>query len=356
MNPAKPKINKKKTVAIVLIGLVILVAAGFAIGYGYMMNKLSKVNHYTLNTGNLAINSNVDSELKGYRNILLLGVDKRKGQDINTTRSDAIMILSINKKTNDIKLSSVMRDSYLYFQEESYSGSKFYTFDKVTHAHVFGGPTNSIRAINRNLDMNIKDFVRVDWKTVADLVDSIGGITINVKSYEISELNKYIKDTNKSLKGSKKKITHAGKQTLNGVQAVTYCRIRHVGNGDQERGSRMRKAVNAIYKKAKTLKLSQLDAALNKTLPEVTTSMSSSDIMNMMLHMSSYSIKKTYSFPKKYDGAMINGVSYTVPITLETNVSALHAQLFGQSGYTPTQKVQELSNQIVTKSGMGTGY
>jgi len=354
----KPKKNgrKKKTVAIILAGVLILAGACFAIGYGYMMNKISKVAHVELDAKDLDIDPTVDEQLSDYRNIIILGVDARKGEDVNETRSDAIVLMSINKKTKEVKMSSVMRDSYLYIEEKDSTGSKIYKYDKITHAHVYGGPKNSIRALNRNLDLNIKEFIRVDWKSVADAIDSMGGVTINVKKYEIAELNKYIRDTNKSLKGSKKQITHAGKQTLNGVQAVTYCRIRKVGNGDEERGSRMRKVIEAAYKKAKTLKLSQLDGTLNKALPQVTTSISSNDIMGLMLHMASYKIDKSYGFPKKYAGAMIGGVSYVVPETLESNVSLLHKQLFGQSGYTPTKRVQEYSNQIVTQSGYGTGY
>ena len=167
------------------------------------------------------IDPKVDRDLKNYRNILLIGVDTRAGEKDNNCRSDANIIVSINKTTNEVRLISVLRDSYFDMEE---NGN--WTLDKLTHAHAYGGPMNTIRSINRNMDLNIHEYVRVNWSSVVNIVDSIGGIDVNIEKHTIKEMNKYIKDTNKSLKGDKTKITKAGKQTLNGVQAVTFCRIR----------------------------------------------------------------------------------------------------------------------------------
>ena len=138
---------------------------------------------------------------------------------------------------------SVVRDSFLQLEENDQL-----VIDKLTHAHAYGGPVNTIRAINRNLDLNIKEFIRIDWKTVADTVDCLGGLELPITKGEINEMNKYIKDTNQSLDGSKKKIKKAGMQKLNGVQVVTYCRIRK-NDGDEQRAERYRAAMAAALKK-----------------------------------------------------------------------------------------------------------
>lgn len=344
--------SRKKTALIIVIGVLVLVAAIGAIGYGYMINKLDKVNHYSLKGEDLDIDSQVAKDLKDYENVLLLGIDSREGEDIESCRSDAIIIASINKKNGDIKLISVYRDSYLDLEENGY-----HVFDKVTHAHAYAGPVNTIRSLNRNMDLNIESFVRVDWKTVADFADAMGGLTLNVKDYEISELNKYIYDTNESLHGDTSLITHAGKQKLNGVQTVTYCRIRKgTSGGDTFRAKRMRNAINASFEKAKKMKITELDAVANKILPEITTSMDSADIMARVFKLATYEIKGNIGWPFEYSGAMINGVSYDVPVNLEANVKKLHKKAFGQKGYKVTDRVKALSDEIISLTGIGATY
>jgi len=347
--PQKKKKNKNKKIIIALIIVVVVLAAvgvGIAFAYNSLVTKLDKVDNVSLEGKDLDINDQVAEDLSDYRNILLLGIDTRAGESDENCRSDANIIVSINEKTNKIKLISIVRDSYLDLEE---NGN--HVIDKLTHAHAYGGPINTIRALNRNLDLNISDFARVNWQTVADLVDNIGGLEVTIKDYEIDEMNKYIKDTNKSLKGDMTPIKKAGKQKLNGIQAVTYCRIRKVGNGDVERAQRMRKTVNGAYEKVKTLKLSELDALANKTLPEITTSLSSKEMAKLLMGFSSYKVEDSEGWPYNWDGAMINGVSYDVPITLESNVIALHKNAFGQKNYTPTDTVLKISDKVAADSG-----
>lgn len=343
------KKKRKKIIIIVIVAVLIVAAVCGAVAYhlyGQMVDKLGKVNTVSLDKDDLDIDSQVAKDLKDYRNILLLGIDTRAGESDDNCRSDASIILSINKKTNDVKLISVVRDSYMDVEENG-----THVLDKLTHAHAYGGPKDTIRAINRNMDMNISEYVRVNWQTVADVVDSMGGITVNVKDYEISEMNKYIKDTNKSLKGDKTLIKKAGKQKLNGIQAVTYCRIRKVGNGDMERSERMRTVIKGTYSKIKEMKLSELSDMADKTLPEITTNISAKSMTSLMLDFSGYEIKDSQGWPYNWDGATINGVSYDVAITLESNVAKLHEKVFGQKNYDPTDRVKEISKQVAEKSG-----
>lgn len=340
------KHSMKRTVTIVIVCLIVMIGAGAGLAYNIILNKLDSIQHDTsLNTKDLCISDEAKEGLKNYTNIVLCGIDDRKGEDIEHCRSDAIIIASINNKTKDVKLISVLRDSYLQLDENG-----TLNIDKVTHAHAYNGPKGLIRALNRNLDLNITNYVRVDWATVADTVDAMGGLKLNVTSENISEMNRYIADTNKSLNGSTKQITHAGYQTLNGVQTVTYCRIRHV-DGDNHRAKRIRATISAAMKKAKQMDLADLNKVANTALPETKTSLSSTTLMNMLVHLNSYNMIGNQGWPYEYYSGLIDGVSYDVPITLESNVVELHKKIFGQSNYQCSSTVQEISQAIAEKSG-----
>ena len=157
--------SKKRTVLrvfliIILIILIFLLACFSGIAW-YLHNKLSKVNYVELK--NIEMNEGVVEQLKGYRNIAIFGVDSRSGQ-LDRSRSDVIMIASLNQDTNQVRLVSVYRDSYLYIDGHGY--------DKVTHAYAYGGPELAINTLNKNLDLNIKEFVTVNFNAVIDIVDA----------------------------------------------------------------------------------------------------------------------------------------------------------------------------------------
>lgn len=337
--------------AITLIVLVALLGTGAVvakIAYGKILEKLEKVEYVDLSKTDLDIDPDVDKALSDYQNILLVGIDARRGEEESTTRADAIIIISINKETGDFRLISVYRDTMLDLEERE----DVHRLDKVTHSYVYGGPVNTMRTLNRNMDLNIKSYVKVNWYSVADFVDAMGGLTINVKDYEVAEINKYIKDTNKSLEGDPTKLKSPGKQVLNGVQAVTYCRIRKVGNGDYERTERMRNTVKAAYAKAKTMKIKELFAVMDKTLPEVSTSISPKAMMRMMIDATQYKMKQGTGWPYETAGATIDGVWYGPPVNLAANVTKLHEKMFKQANYVPSDRVQSISEAIIQKTGV----
>jgi anionic cell wall polymer biosynthesis LytR-Cps2A-Psr (LCP) family protein len=209
-----------------------------------------------------------------------------------------------------------------------------------------------MRAINRNLDLNCEEVVVVNWKAVADAVDKMGGVEIEILESEISEMNKYILDTQRNIGGSKALITKPGLQTLNGNQAVTYGRIRKDhAQGDYRRNERMKILVAACFEKAKTMSFSELNALTSEILPQVKTNMTNSQMMDLLLDISAYSITDSVGWPYKTAGWTHNGVWYGPPITLNSNVIQLHEELFNQPGYVPTDTVQSISNQISTLTG-----
>lgn len=307
--------------------LIILILLGLALGIGYaiLTDKLSNMDYVEIDESSIHVNSGVDENLKDYRNIVLLGVDSQDGSFSNT-RSDCIIIVSINKKTNDVNLTSVYRDTYVQIDGHG--------LDKITHAYAYGGPELAMSTLNKNLDLNITEFVTVNFETVKTVVDSIGGVTIKVTDAEATQISG---------------LSSGGTYTLNGEQALAYSRIRKI-DSDYQRTERMRTVIEAVFDKVKTLGVSELSNFVDTILPLISTNLSSNEIISMIPSVPFYTIKDSEGWP--YD---VRGVStdawYGVPVTLESNVKKLHAELFGNDNYTPTETVQEISNDIINDTG-----
>ena len=307
--------------------LIILILLGLALGVGYaiLTDKLSNMDYVEIDESSIHVNSGVDENLKDYRNIVLLGVDSQNGSFSNT-RSDCIIIVSINKKTNDVNLTSVYRDTYVQIDGHG--------LDKITHAYAYGGPELAMSTLNKNLDLNITEFVTVNFETVKTVVDSIGGVTIKVTDAEATQISG---------------LSSGGTYTLNGEQALAYSRIRKI-DSDYQRTERMRTVIEAVFDKVKTLGVSELSNFVDTILPLISTNLSSNEIISMIPSVPFYTIKDSEGWP--YD---VRGIStdawYGVPVTLESNVKELHAELFGNDDYTPTETVQEISDDIINDTG-----
>lgn len=345
--PKKKRKNNTKLVVALCIVAAAVVALGGVIGTGLTVvhSKLDMVGQVKVNREALNIDPKVAKDLANYRNIALLGIDSRDMDSDKQTRSDAMIVASVDKRTNEVRLVSLYRDTYVNIGDN-------YGLDKMTHAYYYGGATQTMQTINRNLDLNCEEVVVVNWKSVADTIDLLGGIDIKIEESEINEMNKYIKDTQKNVGGSKKKIKKAGKQTLNGIQAVTYARIRKdSAQGDHRRNERMKAVLTAAFNKAKTLSLSQLNEIANQVLPEIKTNMTTNQMMEILLELASYSITESESWPYEWTDWTYNGVWYGPPVTLERNVAELHEEFFEQKDYEPTDKVKEISESISSITG-----
>ena len=339
---ARTRWNKGKLIRNILILLVILFIA--FVGYFYAVT--SHFDRVDTSKSNFAIDSQVASDLKGYRNIAILGVDARANESYDGSRTDAIIIMSIKKSNGDIKLISVMRDSYLKMNENG-----VLKLDKITHAHAYGGGVDTCAALNRSLDLNISEYIIFNWKAVADTVNALGGVTVDVKSNEISDLNKYGKETAENVGGTYTRITKTGKQTIDGVQAATYCRIRKTSGGDTGRANRYKKIMSAVMKKAMTSPL-KMNVLAEKVFPEIRTNMTQTEMLTAVLRSPGYDIKKNISWPKSYWGGILNGVWYAVPTTLSSNVTWLHSKAFDQTSYTPSTTCAAISNEIINSTGI----
>lgn len=342
----KKKMNKGlKIFLIILLVLVIFILGLGVAGYTFVNGKIGKMQKENIDTTAVGINEETKQELKGYRNIALLGIDSRADDYGLGNRSDCMMIASINQETNEIKLISVYRDTYVYVME---NGTK--RLDKITHAYSYGGAQNTLKSLNEAMDLNITEFVTVNFDAVIAAVDSLGGVYIDIDKSEIKYVNDYIDATSESSGVKSSHITHSGRQKLDGVQAVSYTRVRYTAGGDYKRTERMRTVVEAMLSKAKTLNVGQLNSFADTILPKIRTNISTSEIWGLIPKLASFKVTESIGWPYDTKGITLDRW-YGVPVTLQNNVERLHKEAFEQEDYEASDTVKEMSAAIVKKTG-----
>ncbi len=343
--PKKKNKKRKKNLflkTVIILIMIIVILAGILVGYVY--SKFAKIEHENIDKNEIEINADVP-QYEGYFNVLLLGVDSRENEYTGTL-SDSIMIVSINQDTKDVKIASVYRDCYLKIGN---------SLDKITHAFGKGGAKASLSAINTNLDLDITDYVAVNFEVVVDVVDAVGGIDMDITNEESKYINTYIKEINRVTKHSSKQITKGGNYHLDGVQALAYSRIRYTAGGDYKRTARQRTVLNKVFEKVKTMNLAQLNTIADKVLGEISTNIPTSHILYLLSQVGSYNIKETRGWPDDENGG-IKGyqpgkVWYGAPVNLENQVKDLHQYLFEEDDYEPSATVKSISDLIIKTTG-----
>lgn len=286
---------------LIYCGLV-LAAALLLLGF-YMYWELNKIDYVPINQSDGALGITPDSsyESQGPLNLVIFGIDQ---QDSDIGRSDVIMIVSIDNKNQKIKLSSILRDTYVNIPGRG--------MDKLNHAYAFGGPQLSISTINSNFDLDIKDFIAVDFSGMEKIVDRVGGVDINVMPEEVSRI---------------KGLTQAGVQHLNGVQAVDYMRIRRVGNGDFQRTERQRSVLTEVIYKLQATGPAEMPGLVDEIFPLISTSFSKKDILDIGADTFAANIqsveKARFPIDSASHGDMINGIYYLVA-DLKVNTAVMH--------------------------------
>lgn len=342
----KKKMNKGLKIFLIILLILFIIVAGLGVaGYTFVNGKIGKMQKENIDTTAVGINEETKQELKGYRNIALLGIDSRVDDYGLGNRSDCMMIASINQETNEIKLISVYRDTYVYVME---NGTK--RLDKITHAYSYGGAQNTLKSLNEAMDLNITEFVTVNFDAVIAAVDSLGGVYIDIDKSEIKYVNDYIDATSESSGVKSSHITHSGRQKLDGVQAVSYTRVRYTAGGDYKRTERMRTVVEAMLSKAKTLNVGQLNSFADTILPKIRTNISSSEIWGLIPKLASFKVTESIGWPYDTKGITLDRW-YGVPVTLQSNVERLHKEAFEQEDYEASDTVKEMSAAIVKKTG-----
>ena len=284
---------KSKKVAIwatCIAGILIFVLVGATVFYGnYLLNKIDKVE---IDKENVGITEEVEEKLSQYddkiTNIALFGIDAEDG---GVGRSDSIIIATLDFHNKKLKLTSIMRDSYVDIDG--------YGTDKINHAYAFGGAELAIKTLNQNFNLNIEDFVAVNFTTMPKIIDKIGGITVDITSEEVS----YIQG-----------IESAGTYNLTGDQALDYSRIRYATGGDYVRTERQRTVLTKIFEKILAMNPTKYPGLLSEVLPMVKTNFNSAEILELgteVLSMGVASLEQDrFPLDGYCEGKMIDGIYY----------------------------------------------
>lgn len=297
-----------KIIICIIFILILIIASGFGGIYFYINKTVDKVEKIEINVDNesIGINKETEEQFKEIRNIALLGIDSKDDDLIG--RSDSIMILTLDSVHNKIKLTSIMRDSYVNIDG--------YGMDKINHAFAYGGAELAIKTLNKNFDLNIKEVIVVNFNSLIDIIDKLGGVYINVTNEEVSHIPG---------------ITLKGEQLLSGKQALSYSRIRYAAGGDYKRTERQRNVINAIFNKVKGTSIAKYPELINEFLPYVQTNMSSGDLIKLGSEFSSLVSKNLEQerFPRDQQavGKNINGIYY-LTFDLETVKNDIKEYIF----------------------------
>ena len=353
---SKPRKKRRKVLFILEIIVLLLFIGGLYV-YGQISAKLDKIDIQETDLQEQDIVTNDQApQMTGYTTYALFGLDHRsRNEKLNTENSDTIIVASINNDTKAVKLVSVYRDTLLNVKDDTYS--------KANAAYALGGPAQAVNMLNTNLDLNITDYVSIDFDALVTVVDCLGGLDIPLSYAEIVHMNNYCvetaEETGKSytpveLPEPKPEDQEAivGTYHLNGVQATSYCRIRYTASLDMGRTERQRRVIQMIVDKAKKAGLSTIFDIMDQVFPMVKTSVSKTEILKLIPAMIGYCIDETTGFPQDYKFATVKG-SVIVPTTLDSNVLKLHQFLYGNTNYTPTQDVLNKNAQLAAIVGGG---
>ena len=336
-----------KNIPLLILEICVLL---IAIGVMYVvMTTTGEVERKQIDHEKITINDEVvetmanndKTEEKGYRNIALFGVDARDGELGKGTRSDTIIIASINQDTQEIKLISIFRDTYLKLSNDSYN--------KCNAAYAQGGPEQAISMLNANLDLDITDYVTVGFAGLIDAINALGGVDMEVTEAEISHLNNYQLTMSEELGVDYIPVEKTGKQLLNGMQATAYCRIRYTKGDDFRRAERQRDVLTAMMEKAKTASVGELTEMVNAVLPQVQTSLNVNEVISVLGSVAGYDVVTSDGFPFLGERTAANvgsKGSCVIPDDLEENVILLHQILYPEQDYTPSRQVKSFSAEI----------
>lgn len=385
----KQKIRRRRQVMIIAVELVLLIILG---GCCYVISSINAMQGETLDHNKIyrpdfaqKDNDNESNQQEGdqtapengddgkeenhnqpvfnyndvmdqYWNILLVGVDARDNESLTSkVRSDVMMVCSINKKTNEIKLASVYRDTYMKMADGR-------GYQKANSALFYGDIYDTINTLNMNLDLYLTDYVVVNWSAVAKCINLLGGIEADITEDFITTgfYNSLVTETVQSTGIPSTQIWEPGHYTLDGVQAVAYCRLRH-SDSDYQRTARQREVMSQLLNKAqnevKQGNVGLLISMMNEVIENVRMSISDGDLLNMIINARSFKLADQTGYPFEKSGSQwVGNISFqypVVPINVEKNVRELHQFLYGDNGYEPSSKLKEISDYVKEISGLG---
>lgn len=346
----KPSKTRRRVIAMIIAECFALLFIGCYGFFARRWNMIQRVDDWVpeeIENPNFSVDLPQYEKQKGHWGIYIFGVDSRGTNVGKGTNADVNIICDIDHDSGEIRLVSVFRDTYLNIND---SGS----YNKINQAYFEGGPTMAAKMLNKNLDLNISDFVTFNWKAVADGINILGGVDMEISKAEFYYINSFITETAEATGIYSEQLTHAGMNHLNGVQAVAYGRLRLMDT-DFARTERQRKVIQAAFEKAKQADLATLNELTLALFPQVATSVDIQDLLSLVGDVGKYHIGETGGFPfARGDKNMGKKGACVIPQTLETNVKELHAFLYGEENYLLSDTVQTLSAKISNDTGMYT--
>ena len=346
--------NKKKKIIIgVLIALIVLVLGFSGAVYAYIQHNFGKMNGQNEFDLKDVLNENISLEMrdkmeKGYWTIAVFGLDSRDGSTGKGSQSDVIMIANLNRETGEIKLASVFRDTYLNVSDKN-------TYNKINAAYALGGPEQAVKALNKNLDLNITHYVAFNWKAVATAINILGGVDIDISKSEFYYINAFITETVKGTGIGSVQLKSAGVNHLDGVQAVAYGRLRLM-DSDYARTERQRLVIQKAFEKAKKADFATLNSLVGNMSAMCATNINVNDLLPMVKNITKYHLGDSMGFPAARGEKKIkigkNNAACVIPQTLVSNVTSLHNFLYAEENYTPSSTVQTISSKIASATGL----
>ena len=347
-DPAKEKIRRLRRRIIALIVAECCLICLF-LGVRYVKQKASLLNIDDSWNAEEMTNSNIsvakEEMMKGYWTVALFGVDSRNNSVGKGNMADVIIICNLNQETGEIKLVSVFRDTYLSVDDEG-------SYNKINQAYFRGGPRQAVEALNRNLDLEIDDYATFNWKAVADAINILGGVDVELSKAEFYYINAYITETVEATGVASVHLKQAGMNHLDGVQAVAYARLRKMDT-DFARTERQRLIIQLCFDKLKKSNFSVVNNVMEVVFPQISTSVRFDDLIPLAKNVTNYTIGDTMGFPAaRGDANMGSKGDCVIPQTLESNVRDLHSFLFDDPNYEPSDMVKKISAKISADSDM----
>lgn len=346
---------------------VLLILSGILFVYAWVNRSMDKMNQDTLDSSQIQINSEVKantdlSQMSGTQVIALVGVDARgvEGSELaESMNSDTIILCCIDHDKQEIRMVSIMRDTWMNMAKYT---DEYYEFDKANSAYNRGGPESMLSMLNTNLDLALTDYVTVNFKALADAIDVLGGLDIEMTNAECVHANNYNREVSEAQGVEYEAIPYdedlgddySEVRHVSGALATSYARIRYGGGDDAKRTSRQRIVINLMVQKLKQ-NPTKIPEILDKVMGNVSTSLTKNEILELGMHAVTYTMGTSYAYPFQfcYGENVVNalGEDVVIPVTLEFNVRELHEYLYPGLSYEPSAAVTEYSDYIARKSG-----
>ncbi len=347
--------RRRRKIILVCVELFVLCGALLWIWTNAKMDKINTdKNFQAKDVVNEELTKETRDVLGDYTTIALFGLDNRDSNSYGSGNTDVIMLARIDKDTKEVRLVSVYRDTFLKMADLDNPGA----YSKANAAYAVGGAEQAVRMLNTNLDLDIKEYVSFDFDAVAEAVDILGGVEIEVTEEECVHLNNYCIETSEVTGKSYDPLPGGGTYNLNGVQAVSYGRIRYTAGDDFKRTERQRLIVNKMVEKALKSNVGTINDLIDAVFPKIKTSLGKSELIAMAMDAFNYKLGESQGFPSELRNEVVS-ISYqkadadcVIPKDLASNVKQLHDFLYGTTGYIVTDSVQGISDEIVYRTGV----